>query len=359
MAIHPDDARFADAIVTRQLWALPPLLAVPNTDDVVRALECSVTAKQPPPALLLRTLRKTLSMAARDNDAAIPRVAPFLHQLATELPENSKAGDVAAGLLLLFAHGLGQVVIPSSTEVATTSDIAVRNKTLIVFLGFAGGTPATLRQYASRTYPDSDFDVVIVPASEIPEIYNTSIDQVVKSIEGPRPAWVIHLFSKAGFLLCARLMARFSELNADEDAATLLPPPKAVIWDSSPGSVTNYEEFCEGTWASVELIAKKSKLQLSDGAKSRLRRILRSEAYPEAVRDSYAPMHSLVPFPVDDTEHLFLFSDKDPVCDPQEIRKYAQESVTKQKQVVVSGAHCDGLFWSAKLYLEAVRSVVS
>lgn len=218
----------------------------------------------------------------------------------------------------------------------------------------------TLLQYSSRIYSDSVYDVMIAPASEIPEIYNASIDRIASFIEASRPSWSVHLFSKAGFLLCARLMERVARPKSQdlpEYDGPSLPPPQAVVWDSSPGSVTNYEEFIEGTWASAELIAKKGKFQFSIQARERLNAILRSEAYPSAVRDSYAPMHKLVPFPVASTEHLFLFSEKDPVCAPEEIRKYARESVVLQRQVLVSGAHCDGLFWSPKLYLEAVKSL--
>jgi hypothetical protein len=324
-----------------------------------------------------------LSLAKHDNDTAISQLAPFLHQLATQLPSNSKAGDVAAGLLLLFAHGLGQVAFPVSEEAQSQGDtfapeetnnaIVVCKKPLVVFLGFAGGMPSTLKQYSSRIYPASEFDVVISPASEIPEIYNRSIDKIVNSIEASLTSWSIHLFSKAGFLLCARLMERILKLRSShpngDGAAPRLPPPKAVIWDSSPGSVTNYDEFVEGTWQSLELIPTKAQFEFSSEARARLNSILRSEAYPRSVETSYGPMHSLIPFPtlwnkigdeqsVAEIEHLFLFSEKDAVCDPNQIRKYAHESVTRQTQVIVSGTHCDGLFWSRKIYVEAVRSVL-
>ena len=107
-----DDDRFASAICRRALGELPALLdaAAPPLDTVIQSLESLLKAQRPREALVLRTLRRTLECAVRDNDAVLPRVCGPLHRLATSLPADSQAGDAAAGLLLLFAHGLGEAL---------------------------------------------------------------------------------------------------------------------------------------------------------------------------------------------------------------------------------------------------------
>jgi len=385
------DAEFADAIVTRRLWELPPLLSHSELrlSVVLQALQCCAKATQPRDTMLVRTLRKTLSLAVIDNDLVIPKVAPLLHELATKSPADSLGGDVAGGLLLLFAHGLGQIASPSSPSSPSSSQLSpsseskssaapallVDDKPLVVMLGFAGGTPNDVRQYSSRIYPDDKYETLVVTASEIPEIYNQSIQLVLQTIQSSQNrSWTIHLFSKAGFLLCARLMNKIIQNKSRADALqasacvissslsrNVTVAPSAIIWDSSPGSVKNYDEFIQGTWQSAELIAKRGQFVYSKEARVRMNRILTSEAYPYSVRDSYAPMHSLMPFPDGSgrTQHLFLFSESDTVCSPDDIKRYAQECVKEQTSVVVSGTHCDGLFWSKKKYMEAVSRLMA
>ena len=377
-----EDTNFANAIVTRRLWDLPPLLPSPTLEDTVTCLQSCVRAANPRASLLLRTLRKTLSLCAHDNDNAIPLVSPYLHQLTTNLPSANLAGDVAAGLLLLFAHGLGQ--LPAEMKAIANPKAKThhqhQDKLLVIMLGFAGGTPADVRQYSSRLYSASEHDIMVVTASEIPEVYTAAVSKALRATRG-RTKWVIHLFSKAGFLMCGRMIEQILRKQAREeeirtqtcqsvfyDATSL---PSAIVWDSSPGSLSNYDEFIQGTWQSAELVAKRGQFQYSVEARARMNAILTSEAYPYSVRDSYAPMHNLMPFPnpnpntnpratTQKTKHLFLFSEKDPVCSPVEIRKYATECVTKEvsRCVVVSGTHCDGLFWSGKAYVEAVRELL-
>ena len=362
MANTNQDETFAQAIITRELWNLPPLL--PSTDHILQSLQSCIQATKPRPTLLLRTLRKALSYALHNNDTAIPQLSPLLHQLATTLPPENLAGDVSAALLLLFAHGLGQL--------ATAPEITETSKTVIILLGFAGGTLNDIQNYSRRIYPETEFQVITVTASEIPEIYKASVDIVLRATRGKK--WVVHLFSKAGFLMCGRIIDRIVQTKQRQDAiqaetchctfSTSTALPTAVIWDSSPGSVTNYEEFIQGTWASAELVAKKSKFTYSIEARERMNKILHSEQYPYSVRDSYAPMHHLIPFPTfsmtgGSTKHLFLFSEKDPVCAPDEIRKYALESVADGTCVVVKGSHCDGLFWSKKIYMDAVKELLA
>ena len=53
-----------------------------------------------------------------------------------------QAGDVAAGLLLLFAHGLGQALEAGLAPPPGPTTTAERP--LVIMLGFAGGTPADL-----------------------------------------------------------------------------------------------------------------------------------------------------------------------------------------------------------------------
>ena len=242
-------------------------------------------------------------------------------------------------------------------------------------LGFAGGTPNDVRQYSSRIYPDDEYETLVVTASEIPEIYNQSIQLVLQTIRSSRNRqWTVHLFSKAGFLLCARLMDKIVRnksragalqasacvLSASSPSSSCAVAPSAVIWDSSPGSVKNYDEFIQGTWQSAELVAKRSQFVYSEEARLRMNRMLASEAYPYAVRDSYAPMHSLMPFPGHGrTKHLFLYSKRDPVCSPDDIRRYSNDCVKEKTCVVVGGTHCDGLFWSKKVYMEAVNLLLA
>ena len=67
--------------------------------------------------------------------------------------------------------------------------------------------------------------------------------------------------------------------------------------------------------------------------------------------------------------HLFLFSEGDHVCSPDDIRAYisalafASEAsgsrVGSCKSVKVKGTHCDGLFWSAESYSAAVRELLA
>ena len=70
--------------------------------------------------------------------------------------------------------------------------------------------------------------------------------------------------------------------------------------------------------------------------------------------------------------HLFLYSDKDPVCSPAEIRGYVSAlaaasaadaaaggdaAVGSCRSARVGGTHCDGLFWSGAEYTAAVRKL--
>ena len=61
-------------------------------------------------------------------------------------------------------------------------------------LGFAGGTLNDIQNYASRIYPATDeteYEVILVTASEIPEIYKASMDIVLRATRG-----------KNGFFIC-------------------------------------------------------------------------------------------------------------------------------------------------------------
>ena len=383
-----EDEQFALAIITRQLHNLPPLLTEVTATGIVACLRCSISATQPRTSLLLRCLRKTLSLAIHENDTAIPLVSPLLHQLAAQLPLDSRAGNVAAGLLLLFAHGLGALTPP-------TLPSSLRSiKPLVVILGFAGGTPKDMKKYANRIYNPDRYEVMVVTASEIPQIYNANVASVIQAIKY-KTQWTVHLFSKAGFLLLGRLMhalvvqtssvhaaintttndaasaannkynkynkyTKYNRARQDKDNTVVrMNVPAAVVWDSSPGSVSNYNEFITGTWQSAELIAKRGGFEYDEQVRRRMDVILNSKQYPLSVRDSYAPMHHLIPFPVKGIKHLFLFSEKDNVCAPEDIRKYSRSSVGLSKNVVVKGIHCDGLFWSGPMYCGAVEELMN
>ena len=78
--------------------------------------------------------------------------------------------------------------------------------------------------------------------------------------------------------------------------------------------------------------------------------------------------------------HLFLYSERDPVCSPDQIRGYvsalaaasgaaaAARGATAEpeaggragtcRSVKVGGTHCDGLFWSGDVYTAAVRKLL-
>ena len=62
MAMKQQDDIFAQAIITRQLWNIPPLL--PSTGyNIVQSLQSCIRATRPREKLLLRSLRKSLSYA--------------------------------------------------------------------------------------------------------------------------------------------------------------------------------------------------------------------------------------------------------------------------------------------------------
>jgi hypothetical protein len=188
------DERFARAVCTRSLGDLPPLLGAdgPALETAVRSLESCARAQQPREGLLLRTLHRTLECAVRSNDDAFGRCSAHLHQLATSLPASSLAGDVAAGLLLLFAHGLGQVLPPPQAALA-----APASGPTIVMLGFAGGTPGDLAKYATRLGYDAA-STLLMCASEVPEVYGHNLAAVLQRVREAGRPWVVHLFSKAG-----------------------------------------------------------------------------------------------------------------------------------------------------------------
>ena len=136
--------------------------------------------------------------------------------------------------------------------------------------------------------------------------------------------------------------------------------PNGIIWDSSPGSLFNYNEFIQGTWQSAELVARRGNFEYTNVSRNRMNRLLNSNEYPLGVRDSYAPMHNIMPYPSlsSKTKHLFLYSNNDPVCSPDEILNYAHQCMD-YKCVVVGGTHCDGLFWSNKRYFDSVHELMN
>ena len=428
-----DDERFARSVVTRELWECPSMPPVSSPEDALKAVEMCSRAQQPRETLVRRTLRRVLALAVQDNDGTLPHVVGPLNRLATVLPAESLAGDAAAGLLLLFSHGLGEKLAPMPTKTAAPVVEEEPSAPLVVMLGFAGGVPQDLAKYASRVFATdatvpaaggamSRADVsemLLVCASELPEVYQHNVEQVllrVRAAAARGRRWVVHLFSKAGFLMLARLVAAMQAV----DERFPVPPPAAVIWDSSPGSVSDYEEFVAGTRAAADLLLKrgladargrqaraaraakaaaaaaaaKGDTQTGAGAEAgpspvatgpnvvdplehlhaytdvtiaRMEKLLRSDRYAPAVRTSYAPMHGLVPFPLRGCHHLFLYSERDAVCAPAEIRRYASEVAAAAgggsggscESVVVGGTHCDGLFWSNVEYIGAVKRLLA
>ena len=407
-----DDDRFASATCHRALGELPALLAAdaPPLDTVIRSLESLLKAQRPREALVLRALRRTLECAVRDNDAVFPHVCGPLHRLATSLPAESQAGDVAAGLLLLFAHGLGQALEsgpspPGAFQSAAPAAPAppapappapTAERPLVVMLGFAGGTPGDLGKYGTRLgYGGAD---VYMCASEVPEVFERNLGAVLAAVRASPGPWAIHLFSKAGFLSLARLLKRLDIIRLREERAegsASTPLPSAIIWDSSPGSLINYDEFIAGTWAAAEVLARRAQFTYSAAARARMDALLHAPAYAPAVRDSYAPMHGLVIQPCvggtcgggmvltlpatmpEGCHHLFLYSERDPVCSPDEIRGYVSALSAASgaaaaargaaaeaggvagtcRSVKVGGTHCDGLFWTGDMYIAAVRKL--
>ena len=146
-------------------------------------------------------------------------------------------------------------------------------------------------------------------------------------------------------------------------ASTTTMPPRCVIWDSSPGSLSNFAEFIRGTWQSALLIAKRGHFTFSDIARARMDRLLASAHYAQSVRDSYAPMLSLSPFPFAECKHLFIFQKGDPVSSADEIKRYAMEQIEDQSNHMLlefsQGTHCDGLWWSGDAYTRAVHDMLS
>lgn len=154
--------------------------------------------------------------------------------------------------------------------------------------------------------------------------------------------------------------------------------------------MSDYEEFVAGTWAAAEVLARRAQFTYSAAARARMDALLHAPAYAPAVRDSYAPMHGLVIQPCagachgltlpatmpEGCHHLFLYSERDPVCSPDQIRGYvsalaaasgaaaaassaaAGGSAGSCRSVKVGGTHCDGLFWSADVYTAAVRKLL-
>ncbi|KAL1519089.1 hypothetical protein AB1Y20_003356 [Prymnesium parvum] len=367
-----EEISFAAAITSRQLWRLPPLLPESDAEEVLLSLASSIRATLPREALLLRSLRRALAVAVRDNDDAMPRVASALHLLLTALPADSIAAGAAAGMLLLFSHGLGHLPPPGCPRGG--------GGPLVVMLGFAGGTPADLRKYSDRLYTPRGAELVSLCASEIPEVYTQLIAAVLTRAR-TAAHWVIHLFSKAGFLLLARLLRELERQRTTAQRG-VAPPPAAIIWDSSPGSFSDYSEFVKGTWQSAELLARRARFSYSPAARERMDTLLRSSDYAASVRESYGAIGqlSIQPYPggchglslptcmPHNCHHLFLFSEKDPVCNPDEIRSYLNslavasdmecKGVRSCKSVMVKGTHCDGLFWSTSEYRAAVYELL-
>ena len=381
-----ENERFATAVTTRALHTLPHLLrdAPAKVDTVLLQLEsmAKTAAAKGESRLLLGTLRRALACVVRDNDGAMPRVSAALHKLASALPAGSRGGDVAAGLLLLFAHGLGEALAAPPPASPPGGEALTPRNCKVVLLGFAGGTPSDLLKYSSRLgYGDAEN----VCASEIPEVYEASMDLLLDRLRAaaPRP-WAIHLFSKAGFLMLARLLRRLDGRRLQEErggGAARTPLPSAIIWDSSPGAMADYREFVSGTWAAAEKMARAAapSFAFSKEARARMDRLLHSAEYAPAVRDSYAPMQSLNVQPGEGAchglslpaimpeacHHLFLYSERDPVCSPDEIRQYCSalaSAVTggaSCHSVRIGGTHCDGLFWSGAEYTAAVRKTLA
>ena len=143
------------------------------------------------------------------------------------------------------------------------------------------------------------------------------------------------------------------------------------------------------------MLARRAQFSYSAEARARMDALLRAPAYAPAVRDSYAPMHGLVIQPCvggtcgggivltlpatmpEGCHHLFLYSERDPVGSPDEIRAYvsalsaasgaaaaARGSAADAggvagtcRSVKVGGTHCDGLFWTGDVYIAAVRKL--
>ena len=430
-----DDERFASSIITRELWECPSMLPVSSPEDVLKAVDMCSRAQQPREALVLRTLRRVLSLAVQDNDGTLSDVVGPLNRLATVLPAESLAGDAAAGLLLLFSHGLGEklAVPPAVPATPMVEEQPMASAPLVVMLGFAGGVPQDLAKYSQRLYstdaagavgdgatsPAAVAELLLVCASELPEVYQHNVEQVLHRVRAAAARgrrWVVHLFSKAGFLMLARL---FAAMQADDGPCLRVPPPAAVVWDSSPGSVSDYAEFVAGTTSAADLLLKRglaaargrqaraeraAKAEAvaakggtqavaqagptpspvaastaaavdplrhlrayTDATSARMGKLLRSDPYAPAVRVSYAPMHGLVPFPLRGCHHLFLYSERDAVCAPAEIRRYASDVAAAAagggggscESVVVGGTHCDGLFWSSAEYVGAVKRLLA
>ena len=169
---------------------------------------------------------------------------------------------------------------------------------------------------------------------------------------------VVHIFSKSGFLMLARLVTALE--RAGGEAVERL---RGVIWDSSPGSVVNYDEFIAGTWASAMLMAKKAGFDFSKTARTCMDGLLRGVAYPEQVRESYSSIHSLMPsFPLPGRHHLFIYSKRDLVCNASDISAYATAcTATAASCVSVEvnmSNHCDALFWDPQKYGAAVRQLL-
>jgi hypothetical protein len=377
-----DDARFAMACTTRSLDNMPPMLPVPELDSIIQSLRSILRAKQPRESLVVRTLRRAMSCAVHDNDA-IARLSPFLHDLSASTHVGNGSA-VAAGLLLLFAHGAGQLSPPVEDGGASGEG----GKPLVLMLGFAGGTPSDLRQYSSRLFGDGAVDVLALTASEIPEVYQRNIE-VGLARARLASRWFIQLFSKAGFLMLARLLRSLDlartraarRAGGAAEAAPSLEPPFGIIWDSSPGSFSNYGEFVAGTWQSAELVAKRGKFVYSAEARARMDELLHSPPYAPSVRTSYGPIASLQIHPCEGAchglslpsympetcHHVFLFSDADPVCSADEIRTYISSLASacdpaggaSCKSVRVRGTHCDGLFADGAKYTAAVKDLLA
>ena len=127
----------------------------------------------------------------------------------------------------------------------------------------------------------------------------------------------------------------------------------------------SFDEFIQGTWQSVLLVAKKSNFNFSEIAKERMTRLLRSNEYAEAVRNSYSPIMSMSPFPFAGCKHLFIFQKNDPVSSAEEIKRYiATQLCDTDRSVSVllelsQGTHCDGLWWSGESYLRATHNILT
>ena len=135
------------------------------------ALQSCVGASKRRELLVLHTLRRAMECCVHDN-ALIPSFAPLIHDIASM--SNGTVGSVACGLLLLFAHGLGQIV-PSNEVLCGVA--TVQPSLVVLLLGPAGGVPSDLFQYSKRLYGPAQ-RLCHVCASEIPAVFEKNLEHI-------------------------------------------------------------------------------------------------------------------------------------------------------------------------------------